>query len=197
MANSEVYRNRRCRMQRLRDSKILYGWVINYDKKACSIRLAGKNLEFQYDDKFNVDIFGQDTTATFQGTLLSVTDALLHVQIASVIQYRSATENVRVIVTNGVGKMTVGEERMEVEVLDISENGVALSSPEPVPSKSRIRLVMQIAGNSIQVFAEVAYCRKNVPTEGIYRIGAKFTEVDRINRGHILELISNPIYFAA
>lgn len=190
MESNETYRNRRCRLQRLSDSKLMYGWVINYDKKNCTIRLNGKNLNPQVNDKFNVEIFGRDSNATFQAFLHHQSEEAIFLQANSFIQYKNKTENGRVLLYNGTGNITVGEDRLNIDVIDISESGAAISAPEAITAKSRVRLVIQAGKVTVNVYAEVAYCRKNFPAEGQFRLGVKFIEMDRFNQALISELVS-------
>lgn len=169
----------------------MYGWVINYDKKNCSIRLNRKNLDLPLNDQFNVELFGRDTTASFQAYLHHLSEDAVYLQANSFIQYKNKTENGRVLVFNGTGNMTVGEDRMNIDLIDISESGAAINSPEAIASKSRVRLVLQVGKVTVNVYAEIAYCRKNYPAEGQFRLGARFIEMDRFNQALIGDLVAN------
>lgn len=197
MDSHETFQSNRCRIHRLSDAKIFNGWIDHLDSYRCHVKLVGRQAPIAKADKFHIEIFGSGRKASFTGVVATALSSLIQFDICSGFKFDKANENVRVCIANVYGKLFHNGERMEIEVVDVSENGLGVIAPEPVTSGSQVKVELRAGGCSIAVAAEVRYCRKNSPGEGQNRIGLLIKEGSRIDRARLSHIINNPEILAA
>lgn len=79
------------------------------------------------------------------------------------------------------------------KIKNISKDGALLVLPKPVSEGSELKLSMDVPGDNVPIFAscQVAWQKGTKwPHEGeAYETGVKFTKMDNVDRGRLLEFI--------
>lgn len=175
------YKNARARFQRLSDSKIFTGWVLEISSLGIKIQTeAPINVEQQ--ELFHFDIPGVKNCILFHATLEKTTPSYLSFQILDKLNIASSDESIRLKVKNIPVKITLGENTFDGTILDIAPRGIAFLINKKIDPKTNINAEFHTLIGPFQRQGSVIYCKEVLSEESLYRVGIEFICVNRIDQ---------------
>jgi hypothetical protein len=183
MARIERYTfvNNRARLQRLTDARIFAGWVKELTTTHLFLR-PSVEAECAVGEPFFVEIHGGGRNATFRANFeVRLGDDLIF-NIVSAIQFGSSSESVRQTVNGITGQAEVEGNLVLFSVVDVSEGGIGLLVPVPIPRGVLIDIELNTPQGLITCRGEVRYCRQDNSRKGFYRSGIAFQPLDRLEK---------------
>jgi hypothetical protein len=200
VTRQDAFRGVRADFMRLSDARVLHGWVERIDGAHLVIR-ARVPVAVQRGEAFHLQIFGLDGDATFRGKLVEVeseeTSALLQVaaqikgsqiafdeqlyvfEVASEVKESAPKQDARI--NTECATVLLGRDRDEAIVVDLATNGIGAISSKQYAKELVIPIRLFAGAGVIDTEAEVRYCRRISKEPETYRIGLRFTQMDRIN----------------
>ncbi len=175
------YKNTRARFQRLSDSKIFTGWVLEISSLGIKIQ-TDEPINLEPEELFHFDIPGVKNRILFHATLEKSTSDYLNFQILDKLNLVASDESIRLKVQNMPVKIMIGENILDGTILDIAPRGIAFLINQKIEPKTNINAELHTLIGPFQREGVVKYC-KEVPNEkNVYRIGIEFTLVNRIDQ---------------
>ncbi len=189
----------RASFQRLRDAKILHGWIESIDGPIVKVRapvnsalapgdrfafrsacLAG-DVAFEATMRGSVgdDVSALISLASKGSSVLDLEEQTLVFEVDGRVATMPATGDPRYQCLDAT--LTFEEEGVETSVRDISPGGVGVLSPAPVTRGVSTQVSVFTSAGKVDAQVEVRYCRRLPGTES-YRIGLKILALDRVNR---------------
>jgi hypothetical protein len=173
----------RATLQRLRDAKILHGWVHAFDVAWLAVRLSA-SAPIAVEDRFACRIFGVGGDFSFDATLRAVPPA----EASPCLIGLEPEGTIHVVPSHGdpryARSVTGTIEGLPVTICDVSPGGVGLITEFSI----RTGEVVDVCVEGVEVRAEVRYCRRQRDT-GAYRVGLKLKELDRVTRARWTEVV--------
>jgi hypothetical protein len=190
----------RASFQRLRDAKILHGWIDSIDGSRVIVKTnvsalltPGERFAFRTaclsgDIAFEATLWhsGSEDTATLVAlaakgrTVLDLEEHTLTFEVDGRVVGLPLSGDPRYLCLDGT--VTFGNEGVEASLRDISPGGLGILSPVAVPRSQVLRISAYTSAGQVNAEAEVRYCRKVGEMPEAYRIGMKFSTLDRVNR---------------
>lgn len=190
----------RASFQRLRDAKIMHGWIDSIDvgqvtvkASASAILQPGDRFAFRTaclagDVAFEATLIsaGSDDTATLVAlaskgrTMLDLDEQTLIFEVAGRVINLPLSGDPRYLCTDG--SVAVGDDAVEASLRDVSPGGLGIVCPVSFPRGAMLRLCVYTAAGQVDAEGEVRYCRKVGEMPEAYRIGFKLGNLDRVNR---------------
>jgi len=194
----------RVRLQRFDDARIFHGWIESFSETAIDASTT-TGVPVAIGDQFFVEAFGHGVTGTFTvevesirpfdmmygGRVHTICDgnvrlidaarATVRFEITSTVRFSHQLENVRVRVEDLPATLKSNDDQFAVRVLDIGPSGLAAIFDRVVEPRTPLELVMFTPFGDISGNCESKYCRSLSPHADSYRVGLKFTDIDRIN----------------
>ncbi|MGV3615529.1 MAG: PilZ domain-containing protein [Fimbriimonas sp.] len=191
----------RASFQRLRDAKILHGWIDSIDGSRVIVKAnvttlltPGERFAFRTaclsgDVAFEATLWhaGSEDTATLVAlaakgrTMLDLEEQTLTFEVDGRVVNLPLSGDPRYQCLDGT--VTLGEDgAIEASLRDISPSGLGVLSPSPVPRGGVLRISAYTSAGQVNAEVEVRYCRKVGEQPEAYRVGLKFNNLDRVNR---------------
>lgn len=198
----------RASFQRLRDAKILHGWIDAVEGPRVTIR-SSSNATLMEGDSFILRTACLTSDVSFEMTLVSISDednsALMALAakgncLIDMDEQKFTFEVSGRVVTSPLsgdprylceqGTATIGPHGVEASLRDISPRGVGVISPVPFNRGEVLTIEVYTAAGQVTTNGEVRYCRKVGEMPVSYRIGFQLPEMDRVNRARWNTLIN-------
>jgi len=190
----------RASFQRLRDAKILHGWVDGLDGNFVTLkansavvlapgdRFAFRSSCLSGDVAFEATLrqCGSDDGVTLLAlaskgrTMLDLEEQTLVFEVDGRITSLPVSGDPRYLCLDGTA--CLGDDGVEASLRDISPGGLGVLSPSPIRRGESVRISVFTTAGRVVGDAEVRYCRKVGESPEAYRIGLKLGELDRVNR---------------
>ncbi len=94
---------------------------------------------------------------------------------------------------NAICEIVSDKWKASSKVKNISKDGALLVLPKPLKQGEEINLSMDVPGDNVPIFAscQVAWQKEPAPSrkENLYETGVKFTKMDNLDKGRLLEYI--------
>ncbi|MBX3120313.1 MAG: PilZ domain-containing protein [Fimbriimonadaceae bacterium] len=171
----------RARLQRLKDYKLLSGWVTMVSKYEVVIRLNGENI-LDAEDAVFVQAFGDKVTGQFTGKVLSSRGQSSTIAFTTEVKCVTAIEELRLKTDLVLGELDAGGFKMEFQVVDVSPSGVGILTKLPLTRGATIQMRMDEGAARVDCEAEVRYCRSLGEGDLPFRSGLKLGPLDRLNQ---------------
>jgi hypothetical protein len=193
----------RVMFQRLRDASLFNGWAERFDGTHLSISVSTEKAMLSGDVcQFEICGFGAkaifqaalsdvglasvnsdcDVVALGGGSFLHVKVASLHFEVCGQVRIMPSSEAAR-LRASGLSLRVLDNEGnfSNGSILDMSANGVAISTEVEMPAKEGLRFVIETHLGPICGLGEVRYCRIDRSVPGYFRVGVKFGNLGRID----------------
>jgi hypothetical protein len=191
--------NSRSRLQRIRDAKFFNGWIKGFDDEQIHVQLASNEV-LELGDIFVIEVHGADCYAMIKGKLGMVSESIAVFTFMEKPRYFPPKERVRVKVegvsaTLGVlanPHEEVAEHPMyslEVEVNDVSHEGVGILSSSRLDRGTQISLLVDSPAGPVQCKGEVRYCKPEPEHDSLYRIGILLQQMGRLELARWTKMI--------
>ncbi len=152
--------------------------------------MTGKDATIRLNDSETMDVgdivvaevSGRENRALIDAQVTKAVEDLVHFDFRRTPRYEETRENSRTVVRNVTGTLNFQGEGVDVNVLDVSENGIGFLTYAPLPTGSTVKLSLDTPHGPVKVSGEVRYCRSDATRWGLYRAGAVITEMGRLDR---------------
>jgi hypothetical protein len=128
------------------------------------------------------EVSGRENLALLDASVKTIIDDEIVLDFRRPPRYEVAREKFRTLVQNVRGSVNYEGENVDLEVLDISEQGLGLLSFAPVQTGSRVKLSLETPYGPVKVSGLVRYCRSDPKRIGLYRAGLYLDEMGRLDR---------------
>lgn len=171
----------RVRLQRVRDAKFFGGWTVSNDEAHFVVKLSsGHGIEV--GERFFFQVYSSKKCLVFPGDCVKVGNDIVHFTIQGRPRILDSNEEVRLRASHiRCAIKTVDSDRL-VEVLDISQEGIGISSPVQFANGEELNLVLEFSDGQVKAIGEVRNCRKQPDGFG-FRVGMTITIADRSMQG--------------
>ena len=190
----------RASFQRLRDAKILHGWIDSIDPGQVVVKTSG-SAAFQPGERFAfrtaslhgdvafeatlVNCGGEDTAtlvalATKGRTMLDLEEQTLTFEVAGRVLNLPLSGDPRYLCLDG--SVALGTDATEASLRDVSPGGLGVVSPVAYTRGTVLKICVFTSAGQVDAEAEVRYCRKVGEMPEAYRIGMRLGNLDRVNR---------------
>jgi hypothetical protein len=181
----------RASFQRLRDAKILHGWIEAIEGARLLVR-ASLPVSLGTGEQFAFRVTGPHGDVAFEATLRT------EGQTASGTRLQNSEEQMLLFEAGGrmvtlppsgdprfrssIGTVFLGTDGLEARVQDVSPEGLGLLVPVAFQRGQTTRVVIGTPAGEVVTEAEVRYCRKASDAPVSYRVGLYLNALDRVNR---------------
>ena len=172
--------NCRARLQRLKDAKTFSGWVEDLRDGCVILRMKNPTLH-ELNDLYMIEIHGLDRSAQFKACLLEYTEDAVVLGIPEGIKFYAPRENARVYLKERPAQLELDGLPIPAMVEDVSKEGLGLIVQHQIPRSSLVSVKMESDGGSINLKAEVRYCKTDPDLIGSFRVGLLIKEMDRLS----------------
>ncbi len=170
----------RARIQRLRDAKLFGAWVSQLVGNRVLVRRS-PDLECRPGDLFHFQLFGKDSSLLFPAEFVVETQDVLVFEIQKPPRQVASSESPRINVRGLIGRATVEASVIDLEIVDMSLEGMGALANEPIPQGTEVDIEVSGPPGTVTGKAHVRNCRETV-VGGTYRIGFEVTAIDRTNQ---------------
>lgn len=190
----------RASFQRLRDAKIMHGWIDSIDTGQVTVkatvsailhpgdRFAFRTACLSGDIAFEATLLncgGEDNAtlialASKGRTMLDLDEQTLVFEVAGRVINLPLSGDPRYLCTDG--SVAIGEDATEASLRDVSPGGLGIVCPTSFARGTMLKICVYTAAGQVDAQAEVRYCRKVGEMPEAYRIGLKLGNLDRVNR---------------
>lgn len=175
------YKDTRVRLQRVGDAKFFSGWIVDMSAKDATVSLNYEET-MEPGDIVVGEVSGRENRALFDATVSKTVEDVVHLEFRRTPRYEPARESSRTLVRNVSGSLSFQGEVVDVSVLDVSAGGVGFCTYAPLPTGATVKLSLDTPYGPVRVSGEVRYCRSDPQRMGLYRAGARVTEMGRLDR---------------
>ncbi len=185
--NLQVLLGYRILLQRTTDAEVFSGWVEFASDHELRITPTYDDFELEPGQKFNCAVTYQFATAHFQSYVTASNPREIRLMIEGGITLSSTDEDPRIRRVMRC-EMSLDDAETEVEIVDVSNGGLALQSPVPIERGSKVSLRIPLKPMPLIVMGEVRYTVPNDDGQS-FRAGVFFQNHDRITRGRWRQFI--------
>lgn len=189
----------RARLQRMRDAKLINGWVEGFFGNTLKISVDS-GVKMERGDQFRMEIFGEK--------LLVSCDVALHsIELGSVsgavngsnaMEFKPSSVDLNMVVTSQV-KFTHSEESARYKLdgtqvvileekkyigavlIDVSKNGIGITCEKEFERDEEIAVRLSTHLGDIRSKGTIRYCREDREREGCFRMGIQFIDMGRLD----------------
>lgn len=191
--NARLFVNTRTRLQRLRDAKLVSGWVREITGTDVLVQ-TNEQVAVAPGEVFSFQVHGKGVSALFKGVVKVVSgDRDLLFSIQPPIRYQKQSENVRIMVDGMTGLVSSGDLELEVLVMDLSENGAGILLSTSLHKGEKVQLRIDSPHGQIVCAAEVKYCRRDGQMPGQYRAGMLIAPENRVDLARWRRLLDGDV----
>jgi len=185
----------RCRLQRLADAKPGSGWVGNVTASFIDVQLVGQN-PYAENDVVCIEMGGRRRSVLIDAIVVAVSGQTIRLHATGEPKFLPAQSSSRRRVQRCEGTMTAqeGHDRYEIEVLDVSENGLGVLVDSDVAPRTVVVVAFRTEFGAVTCSAWVRYCRKDPDGSGFFRAGLEFVETGRPSKGHLDRMLEPPLF---
>ncbi len=174
-----AFANTRTRIQRMRDARFFSGWMKDLSNVSARVALKGCPA-IEVGEKFMVECHGKEKIAMFQAELSGISGEDAVLSVIGQVTYRPTSESARVTVHSVTGTIKFDGMSTEVEVVDVSENGMGLISAQSLTRGEIVEAILCSPCGEICCAGEVRYCKPDPDQFGKFRVGLALEPLDRL-----------------
>lgn len=193
----------RARLFRLHDSKIFHGWVRNVFGSRVEV-VSPTDQPVQIGEKYRFELHGRRTSAVFDASLESVEPfdmsgkgdsyavegsnvriieaswVVLQFYVDGQFRYSNAIKPFRARADGVKAQILVDGETVYLEVIDVSQQGLAVKGFMPLSPGLKVGLVVETPIGSVRGSGTIRNCRSEDGHE--HRIGIELDRMGRIDQ---------------
>jgi hypothetical protein len=191
----------RCRLQRLRDAKVLNGWIEDFLSASVDVATASE-LHLRVGEEFRFEGFGHHISVVFNGRLTEVKEQVdwesltaggnaraleagktsMRLAVTGPVRYSASPESVRMLCPEMPIRIAFGANEIHGTTVDVGANGVGVVATQEVDPGTTVAAFIDTPHGRVAAQALVRYCRSHSSRDGFCRIGLMFTDMGRVDR---------------
>ena len=207
VSSRENFINARARLTRVRDAKIVYGWIEDLSDQTLHLKLQS-NGPIDFDEAFIFEISGVLSSVRFgavlcrrievptaehpeEGEAASSVAHLHEFRLNSEIQSTASSQAPRFQAANMRAALTICGEVRILPIEDVAPGGIGAYSDRELQQGTLGHISIPTRLGPVEGIGEVRYCRSVPDQPGKWRVGIQFQEMGRVDKGRWDDLLLN------
>lgn len=207
VSSREDFINARARLTRVRDAKIVYGWIEDLSDQNLHLKLHS-NDPIDFDEEFIIEVSGVLSSIRFGAVLCrrielptaerpeegEAASSVVHLhefRLNSEIQSTDSIQAPRFQAANMRAALTICGEVRILPIEDVAPGGIGAYSDQELQPGTCGHISIPTRLGPVEGAGEVRYCRAVPDQPGKWRVGIQFQKMGRVDRGRWDDLLFN------